>query len=347
LQGSVRRSGSRIRIGAQLVEVASGAHRWADRYDLEIGELFAVQDAVTERIVGVLVAHVTKVEQERALRKAPADWQAYDYYLRALDEARIWDRPAFSSAIAMLERAIAFDPGFAPAYAALAHYRVSAWLELKDQRDPETLHRAEALARAALQRDPLLPAAHAAEGWVLIWRRQPERAVSSYERALALNPSFADGRFGPVLTIAGRAADALAFLRRVMRMDPFFTPMLFGWLGHAHVMLDENEAAVERLRECAARVPGWRPAHVWLAAACTRLGRHDEARAAASAVLAVDPGFSISGWRAMHAYCDATAAERLYASLAVAGLPELPRRQNRLRRAADPGEIRLRARVGD
>jgi TolB-like protein/lipopolysaccharide biosynthesis regulator YciM len=343
LQGSVRRSGNRIRIAVQLVEIASGAHRWADRYDLEIGELFAVQDAVTERIVGVLVAHVTKVEEERALRKAPADWQAYDYYLRALHEARIWDRPAFSSGMAMLERAIALDPGFAPAYAELAQHHVSAWCEPKDRRfsEPTTLHRAEALAGAALERDPLLPAAHAAEGHVLLWRHRPERAVASYERALALNPSFADGRFGPVLTIAGRAADALVFLGRVMRMDPFFRPMLLAWMGHAHLMLDENEAAVERLRECAARAPGWRPAHVWLAAACARLGRRDEARAAASAVLAIHPGFSIAGWRAMHAYRDTTAAERLYASLAAAGLPELPQPQSRRRGASRSVEIGL------
>src|SRR5262249_45635226 len=111
---------------------------------------------------------------------------------------------------------------------------------------------------------------------------------------------------------------------------------LLGWMGHALLMLDEDQEAADRLRECAARARGWRPAHVWLAAACARLGDCEQACAAASAVLALDPGFSIGGWRAMHAYRDVTAADRLCASLAAAGLPE--HHKGRAGRSCNPSQ---------
>jgi adenylate cyclase len=324
LQGSVRHSGNRIRISVQLIEADTGTHLWADRYECPASDVFAVQDEVTSCIVGVLVAQLTKAERDRTQRKPPESWQAYDLYLRATDRSRQWDREAFAAGERWLEQAIALDPNFAPAYALLVECHVSAWLEPKDHRyqNPATLDAAWRLAQAAMERDPLLPAAHAAFGNILHWRGETDEAIKAYERALELNPNSAQYFYGHVLSIAGRPLDGLGVLQRSMRLDPFFNPMLLGILGHCYILLGNDKGALAPLRECAARAPRWRPAYVWLAAACMRLNLADEARAAAARVLDIDPDFSINAWRRLHPYRDLTGPERIYDALGAVGLPD-------------------------
>jgi adenylate cyclase len=325
IQGSVRHSGDRIRISVQLIEAATGIQSWADRYECPISDVFAVQDDVTGCIVGVLVAQLTKTERDRTLRKPPESWRAYDLYLRATDRSRQWDREAFLAGERWLEQAVALDPSFAPAYALLAECHMSAWIEPKDHRykDPATLDAAWRLAQAAMERDPFLPAAHAAFGTILHWRGETDEAIKAYERALHLNPNSAQFFYGHVLAIAGRPLDGLGVLQRSMRLDPFFNPMLLGQLGHCYIMLGNERGALAPLRECAARAPRWRPAFVWLAAACMRLNLVDEARAAAACVLDIEPDFSIDAWRRLHPYRDLTGPERMYEALRAAGLPDL------------------------
>jgi adenylate cyclase len=324
VQGSVRHSGDRIRISVQLTEASTGAHRWADRYECPASDVFAVQDEVTGCIVGVLVAQLTKAERDRTLRKPPESWRAYDLYLRSTDRSRQWDREAFATSERWLEQAVTLDPGFAPAYALLAEWHVSAWIEPKDHRyqDPATLDAAWRLAQAAMERDPLLPAAHAAFGNILHWRGETDEAIKAYEHALELNPNSAQHFYGQVLAIAGRPLDGLGVLQRSMRRDPFFNPMLLGALGHCYIMLGNDRAALAPLRECAARAPRWRPAFVWLAAACIRLNLVNEAHTAAARVLDIQPNFSIEAWRRLHPYRDLTGAERMYEALGAAGLPD-------------------------
>ena len=270
VQGSVRHSGDRIRISVQLIEAATGTQSWADRYECPVSDVFAVQDEVTGCIVGVLVAQLTKAERDRTLRKPPESWRAYDLYLRATDRSRQWDREAFATGERWLEQAVALDPSFAPAYALLAECHVSAWIEPKDHRyqDPATLDAAWRLAQAAMERDPLLPAAHAAFGNILHWRGETDEAIKAYERALELNPNSAQFFYGHVLAIAGRPLDGLGVLQRSMRLDPFFNPMLLGQLGHCYIMLGN-----ERSRPCP--VAGMRGAGAALAPglclACCRL----------------------------------------------------------------------------
>jgi len=326
VQGSVRHSGDRIRISVQLIEAGTGTHRWADRYECPASDVFAVQDEVTGCIAGVLVAQLTKAERDRILRKPPESWRACDLYLRATDRSRQWDREAFAASERWLEQAVALDPNLAPAYALLAEFHVSAWIEPKDHRyqDQATLDAAWRLAQTAMERDPLLPAAHAAFGGILHWRGETDEAIKAYERALELNPNSAQHVYGHVLAIAGRPLDGLGVLQRSMRLDPFFNPTLLGHVGHCYIMLGNDRAALAPLRECAARAPRWRPAHVWLAAACMRLNLVNEARTAAARVLDIEPNFSIEAWRRLHPYRDLAGPERIYEALRAVGLPDRP-----------------------
>jgi adenylate cyclase len=230
-----------------------------------------------------------------------------------------------------LEQAVTLDPNFAPAYALLADCHVSAWLEPKDHRyqDPAALDAAWQLAQVAMERDPLLPAAHGVFGNILHWRGEIDEAIKSYERALELNPNSAQFFYGHVLSIAGRPLDGMAVFQRSMRLDPFFNPMLLGQLGHCYIMLGNDRGALAPLRECAARAPRWRPVHVWLAAACMRLDLAHEARAAADRVLEIEPTFSIDAWRRLHPYRDHAGPERIYAALRALGLSDGPQASTR------------------
>jgi TolB-like protein len=319
----VQRAGERVRVTAQLIDADRRSLRWAERYDRLAQDILAVQDEVAEQIAAVLVAHVARAERERIARKPVETLQAYDYYLRALDQSRMWDSSDASSAEATLERAIELAPAFAAAHAVLSSYLVSSWLEPKDARwgAPATLGRAWIAASKAVQHDPHLPAAHAALGWVQLWRHELDEAVQSYRRAQELNPSFADGHHGHVLSIAGLAEEGLKALLRARLLDPFHPPMLLGWLGHCHLMLDQPEQALVFLRECTIRAPGWRPGHVWRGAACAQLGLHDEARSATACVVDIDPRFTVAAWQRMHGYRDERRASIVARGLVRAGLP--------------------------
>jgi adenylate cyclase len=329
LEGSIRRSGDWIRISVQLIDALTGTHRWAERYDRQLEDVFAVQDEVARTIAAILAAHVNKAETERTLNKPPETWQAYDYYLRAVDRhASFWSSfkaTELYEVRRLLEQSIAFDPNYARAYARLAWTHVSAWINSLDgdHLNPAALDRAYHLARKAVQLDPNLPQAHADLGFVLIRRGQHEAAVAEFERSMALNPNFTDWRFADVLVYAGHSARAIEVVERHMRLDPFYVPSAPGFLGFAHYMLKQYSQALPLLRECVSRAPNVRGGHVWLAASYAQLGNIEDARAEASEVLRIEPKWTIMGTQARLSIFKRTEdTEHFFDGLRKAGLPE-------------------------
>src|SRR5262249_24352252 len=255
LHGSIRRAGDRVRISVQLADAVTGGHRWAERYDRQIQDVFAVQDEVARIIVAILAAHLNKAETERTINKPPATWQAYDYYLRAtsahssfFSSSKVAD---LYEARRLLEQSLATDPNYARAHTRLAWTYFSAWVNPLDgdYLNSATLDRAYQLASKAVQLDPNLPEAHAVLGQVLGRRREHEAAVAEFERAMALNPNFTDWRFAEVLVQAGEPERAIAAVERHMRSDPFYVPLAPGWLGLARYMLKQYAQALPPMRE--------------------------------------------------------------------------------------------------
>ncbi len=327
LEGSVRRAGDRIRISAQLIDAVNGAHHWAERYDRELKDVFAVQDEVSRAIVAILVARVKKAEAERMLLKPPATWQAHDFFMRA----SVMYRTIYSSfnvadlyeVRRLLERSIALDPNYARAYATLANTHLIAWVQPVDEDHliPAALERAHRLAWKAVQLDPNLPIAHAHLGNVLTFKGQHEQSIAEFEKAIALNPNFTDWRFGMTLLRAGEPARAIQVIEAHMRHDPLYVPIAAGQLGLARYMMKEYSQALPSLRECASRAPGLRQSHVWLAAGLAQLGRLDEAHAEAAEVLRIDPKFTIDSTQRRQAlFKRPEDAEHLLDGLRKAGL---------------------------
>jgi adenylate cyclase len=329
LEGAIRRNGGRVRIAVQLIDALRGTYRWADRYDRKLDDIFAVQDDVARSIATILAAHVSKAEAERTLLKAPATWQAYDYYLRAVDALTLyWSSIKLEDvyeARRLIEHSLSIDPNYARAYALLSTTYVIAWLNQldSDYLNPAALDRAYELARRAVRLDPNSPQSHAGLGTVLAWKGQHELSMAEFEKALSLNPNFIDWRFAIALVYAGESKRAIRVLETYMRLDPFPAPLALHWLGLAQFMLKRYLEALPPLRDCILRAPNFAAAHVWLAASYVRLQRLDEARVEAAEVLRIDPGFTIDrSVSPILAFKYPRDAEHCLAALRRTGLPE-------------------------
>jgi adenylate cyclase len=328
LQGSIRRDGGRVRISAQLADAVTGIHRWAERYDREIADVFAVQDEMARTIASILAAHLNKAEIERTHNKPPAAWQAYDFYLQATDAYAAFF-PSYNVAELvevrrLLEKSLAIDPKYARAWARLGGTYLTAWINPhdRDHLDPAALDRALELVRKAVQLDPNLPEAQTILAHVLVRRGEHDAAIASIERATASNPNFMDWRLAEVLVLAGELQRAIVALERYMRLDPFYVPIAPGWLGLTYYLLRQHKQALDPSRECAARVPNVRLGHLGLAAAYAQLGRLDEARAEAAEILRVDPTWTMKKSVKLLPFKCPEHAEHFFDGLRKAGLPE-------------------------
>jgi adenylate cyclase len=204
-----------------------------------------VQDKVVRTIVAILAAHVRKAETERARAKPPNSWQAYDYYLQAVDALAsynaLFNAKDLHEARRLMQRSLALDANYARSYAVLSHTYVAAYVRPvdSDYLDSAALDRAYQLAGTAEQRDANLPQVQACLGTVLTWKHEQDASIAAFERAAVLNPNYVDWRFGIALVLAGDSRRAINVLESHMRLDPFYPPVAAGILGLAHYMLKQ------------------------------------------------------------------------------------------------------------
>jgi adenylate cyclase len=329
LEGSIRRVGNRVRITGQLIDATNGAHRWAERYDRELDDVFAVQDEVARTIVAILAAHVNKAEAERTLLKPPVVWQAYDLYMRAV--------ATFASFLSsrkttdlyevrrLLEDALSSDRSYSRAYALLSRTWMFAYLSALDGNflNSDALDQSYQLARKSVQLDPNLPLAHAQLGGVLLYKGQHDASVAAFERAITLNPNFNDFPFIATLVYSGAPTRAIEFGETLMRRDPFYPPLAAGWSGFARYFLKQYSQALPLLQECVLRAPDFRAGHTWLAATYAQLGQQKAARAEAAEILRLEPAYTVDGTgRKLGVFKFPEDAEHYFDGLRKAGLPD-------------------------
>jgi adenylate cyclase len=327
LQGSVRRDDKLLRITAQLVDTASGKEIWAESYDRPLTSVFALQDELTQKIVITLVSRIDKSELARTLGKPPNSLAAYDYYLRGhalMGDMESENSTAIVEARRLFEQALAVEPHYARAMQALAYTIFLSW---GDPGSPEfgkqqVFDRAIGLAEKAVELDETLPEAHATLGWMRRWQGATQESFAEFERAIALNPNFVDGRYGLLLAHGGRPHDAIEYLRRIMRLDPLYPPSYTYWIGKSYFFLGEYDTAIEFIEPAAAAMPDHRPSHALLAAVSAYLGRGDEARRAASDLMRIDPKFTITSFVKILKLARQEDADRLSVGLRKAGLPD-------------------------
>jgi len=323
LEGSVRKAGNRVRITAQLIDAGSGGHLWAERFDRDLTDIFSTQDEVVERIVGALAVKLTQGEVQRLRRRATANVQAYETWLRARELLSRSTRDAIAQAKVMYRRAIEIDASFAPpqaglSLAVLAEY-VSDWAE-----DPaEALNEAERWSRRACELDDQEPLSLIALGSVLLWRRDHDGALAEFRRMIALDPNSAQGHSatGLALMYAGRAAEALESFALAMRLDPHYPGIVLHFMAQTNFSLGNYEAAAKQLLERIGRTPGTDSSRMLLAACYGHLGRMDEARAVWAELMKINTDFSLAQRARVLPYKDVGDFQRIADGLAKAGLP--------------------------
>jgi TolB-like protein/DNA-binding winged helix-turn-helix (wHTH) protein/predicted Zn-dependent protease len=272
VEGSVLRTDAHIRIMAQLIDATTGYHLWSERYDRPLKDIFAVQqDEIVQKIVTTLKLQITLEEQGHLIRKSTDNPEAYDAFLRGLESFFRVTRKANTQARQMWENAIALDPQFAVAYAALGWTYYIEWL-WRWSPDPQTLERAFEQAQQALMRDTSLAAAHGLLGLVYAQKKQFDQALAEMEQAVALNPNGADVYTwqAEVLNFAGRPEQALWSVEQAMRLNPHYPPFYLINLGIAYYLLGRYSDAISTLKSLLARNPNWLSAYPLLSLSYAR-----------------------------------------------------------------------------
>jgi adenylate cyclase len=283
LEGSIRRAGNRARISAGLTEAATGRHVWSEAYDAEVDDIFAVQDDIAKRVVGVAAVKLTRFEQERALAKPTNSLAAYEYVLRGRDFLSHATREDNDQASALFQRAIDLDPNYAEAYAALggSHYEavISGWSQFRE----DELERAKALAQKALALDPTTTRAYSVLANIDLFRKRYDLALEQTDRALEINPSDANNyaERGSILVWAGRAGEGLPWLEGALRFDRA-NDFAAARLCMAYYFLRRYSEGVDACDRALTRNPGRNTqmvTHPMLAATYAEMGRQQDADA--------------------------------------------------------------------
>jgi adenylate cyclase len=323
LEGSIRKAGNRVRITAQLIDAANGGHLWAERFDRDLTDIFETQDEVVEKIVGVLSVTLTKREEERIARRGTSNLKAYELWLRGREAMSRTTRDSVAEAKALHRKAIEEDPRFATAHAGLALAGISEYASGWTADPAQTLDDAERWARRAIELDPQEPVSHMALGNVLLWRRQHDAALAEFRQMTAIDPNFAQGYMATALglTYAGQPAEALEAFAYAMRLDPHYPAIVLHFVAQAHFALADYDAAIKLLRERIHRNPATDSSRMLLAACYGHLGRIDDARAAWTEMLTVNPDFSLAQRERVLPYKDTRDFQRIVEGLKKAGLP--------------------------
>jgi len=324
LEGSVRRIGDQVRINTQLIDATTGGHVWAERYDRELDNIFAVQDAIIERVVQALELHLTAAEQEQQGDKPQTtSLEAYDLVLRARKLMTRFDRKAANEARDLLQRAIEIDPAYAEAYSFLGFYYFDEWRVWGVKRD-QNLSRALDLATTAVELSPSDPAPHVLSALVHQWRGEFDAANAQADTAIALEPKDAItlSNLGSMLVYAGRAEQARSAMEQAIRLDPFHPPNYLEWLANAYWLIGDSAQCVDLAERGIALDPDYVSLHVVLAVCYAALGRDAEAQAAAAEILRIKPRFTLKAYSSYVPYADDGDQQRRVDLLRKAGVPE-------------------------
>jgi adenylate cyclase len=325
VEGSVRRAGSRVRVTAQLIDAVGDKHIWAERYDRELEDIFAVQDEVTHAIVSTIEPQLASTERQRARRKPTESLGAWECYQRGLWHLYRYTAEDNAKALDFLQRAIELDPNFASAYAGLAfalYYHVI--LGFSGDRDSD-LARAFDAGKTAVMLDDSDPFAHVALGRVHTVRGEHDMAIAACDRAIALNPNYASAHFGRAHSLwhTGRAEEAIASHDEAMRLSPR-DPLMWAFMASkaiALILLGRYDEALTWAQKGQGQPNTAIWAHLPEVSALGLLGRTEEARAALERLQRLKPDVSVSFVGQTLTFTRTADREHFVSGLVKAGLP--------------------------
>jgi adenylate cyclase len=321
LEGSVRKAGMKVRINVQLIDAESGGHVWAERFDRDLEDIFALQDEVTQKIVEALKVNLAGGEPLRQKPRGKVNSEAYDYFMRGRSCLLQFTPAALAEARAMFERALAIDPGMTQAYAWLAiapctEY-VNGWVDAA----ADSLARALELARKACAGNEDDSVARNSLGVALMWNRRLEEAERESRRAIALDPNFSEayGSLGFIVHFAGRHEESIALFEQALRLDPQFHLWLHA-LGRSQFALGRYAEAEATFKRRLIHMPKSDVTRAYLASLYGHTGRIDEAQRVWRELKEINPRYTPELTLRILPYKDRAPLEQFMAGLRKAGL---------------------------
>ena len=321
LEGSIRKAGNQIRVSAQLIDAASGLHVWADRYQRELNDIFAVQDEITQRVVVELQVKLVTGEGTRLWATGTNNVEAWELAIRSQPLVASLVREDGMAGRQLLGRALELDNNYPAAWAMLgwAYFHESVW---KWVPDPEkSMQKAFEAAQKALSADAQYPDGYSLLGIIYMVRGDTNQAIAMNEKAVELAPSDSQvlAFLGNVLIDSGRVREGIQKMQRAIRLCPFPPAWYLTVLGAGFHLNGDNEAAISALEQATEREPDSVLSRLWLASAFVEMGRLDDARAVLKTGIDIEPAFDVMSWANSFS---SKSHMRLKDNLLAAGFPE-------------------------
>ena len=327
LEGSVRKSGNRVRVTGQLIDAGSGAHIWADRYDRDLTDIFAVQDELTHEIIAALKIKLSAAEKALIADSGTKNVSAHDFFLkgRELMFGSKRDRDIFEQFMSCFRRAIELDPNYATAYAGLGMGYSFDYQNHWSDAPEKSLDQAQRLVDEAIAKDDKDAFARFVAAVVATWKKDYERWAHESDKALALNPNYALALLtrGNVHIYTGEPTKAIPYIERAMRLDPGPQHGQYvHFLGTAYFVAGEYETAATCFKDRITINPTTDLSRAFLASALGHLGRHEEARQVWHELKEINPRYSYADHFARLPFRDPADGDKLTDGLRKAGLVE-------------------------
>jgi adenylate cyclase len=326
LEGSVQKTADRIRVTAQLIDAIKGHHLWAESYDREVKDIFAVQDKITMEILKALQVKLTGGEKASLVGKGTDNLEAYQKCLQALDQFQRISKEGNILARKLAEEAITLDPKYPVAH------RIVGWTHFNDARFGWSLSRSESfkqavdLAQKAIELDDTQAGAYSLLSMIHMYKRRYEKAIAAGERALSISPNGAhyNAIQAIILNFAGRPDEAIELTKKAMRLSPIYPGWFLYQLGLAYRLTGQYDQAIETLKRCRELNPEDIRSYTELVIVYSQLGQMEEAQTMVSEILKKKPKFSLAVYAKSRFYKDPEHIELELDALRKAGLPKNP-----------------------
>lgn len=321
--GSVSRNANRMRVTVQLTDSSTGLQLWADRFDRDIKDLFAVQDEITTKIVTELVKQLGGSEQNLNSHNYTTNHEAHDYFIRGNALYTSISKEGNTLAREMFQKAIAIDPNFASAYGAIALTYVDDYRRKWGDDPAGAVDRAFEYANKAIAIDETAAVAYVVMAYAHLYgRKDPEKAIAAARQAILLYPNYADAYAitGSAYSFIDRSADAIRVNHHAMRLNPTSSFIYYANLGRDYYFLQQTEKAIKSLQSAIFRNENYLNAHIYLAATYASLDQLDDASWEVEKIRTLDPEFSLDYWASTQPYRTRSRLERMVSDLAKAGL---------------------------
>jgi len=326
LEGSVQRSGERVRITAQLIDAITDYHMWSESYDRDLSDIFALQDEITMKLIHSMSVNLTYGEQARLWQGATTKIEAYDMQQRGFEYFLRYNEKDNKQARQFFNKAINIDKSFAIAHASLGlTYLLDLFLGWSKSQSPaESFKQVEKCAEKALALEDSLDIGHILSGFVNLLKRQYDEAIKEGERAIELNPNGAEAHhgLGLILYLSGETELAIKLLDRAFRLNPIPPSHYYTSMAAAYRNNEQYEKAIEFAEKCIVDRPDNLLAHLVLASSFSFLNRAEEARNAAEQIIRIDPNFSVKNWGMTMPYKDQGTLDKIMEAFRKAGLPD-------------------------